>query len=144
MSALLIAQQFAPLHDSHIEKVTVNGDPETRACICESIVPSAVISQIPRKVRAKKHHAAQSVSSGHAGLVLLSLGRALKSFSGALRLVAFRDSTYSFEGAPVVRRIMKVTAVPRNAATRGSRPTHGDEPTREAAMAAFAKGWRRE
>jgi hypothetical protein len=84
MSALLIAEQFAPLHDSHIEKVTVNGDPETRDCICESIVPSAVISQIPRKVHAKKHHAAQSVSSGHAGFVLLSLGRTLKSFSGAL------------------------------------------------------------
>jgi hypothetical protein len=35
-------------------------------------VPRAVISQIPGKVRAKKHHAAQSISSSHAGLVPMS------------------------------------------------------------------------
>jgi len=30
------------------------------------------------------------------------------------------------------------------AGTRDRTPTHGYEPTREAAMAAFAKSWRRE
>jgi hypothetical protein len=52
----------------------------------------------------------------------------------------------------VVGSIMKVPAAPEN--TRGSgrwpqhkqdrTPTHGYEPTREAAMTAFAKSWRRE
>jgi hypothetical protein len=53
----------------------------------------------------------------------------------------------------VVGRIMKATAAPKDAPRFWSlayghhedrTPTHGHEPTREAAMAAFAKSWRRE
>ena len=50
----------------------------------------------------------------------------------------------------VVGRIMKAAAKPTNAFwlwTLGYEdriPTHGYEPTREAAMAAFARSWRRE
>jgi hypothetical protein len=51
----------------------------------------------------------------------------------------------------VVAHIMKAAAAPVGApwlwtilAYEDRRPTHGYEPTREAAMAAFAKSWRRE
>jgi hypothetical protein len=53
----------------------------------------------------------------------------------------------------VVGRIMKAAAVPVGMSWMWTlafdhhedrTPTHGDEPTREAAMVAFAKGWRRE
>ena len=53
----------------------------------------------------------------------------------------------------VVGRIMKATAVPVGMSWMWTlafgyhedrTPTHGYEPTREAAMAAFAKSWRRE
>ncbi len=53
----------------------------------------------------------------------------------------------------VVGRIMKVNAAPQDAPWmwmlifgyhEDRTPTHGYEPTREAAMAAFAKSWRRE
>jgi hypothetical protein len=53
----------------------------------------------------------------------------------------------------VVGRIMKVAAKPANASWlwtlaydchEDPTPTHGYEPTREAALAAFAKSWRRE
>jgi hypothetical protein len=53
----------------------------------------------------------------------------------------------------VVGRIMKVNAAPKDAPWmwtlaygqhKDRWPTHGYEPTREAAMAAFAKSWRRE
>jgi hypothetical protein len=53
----------------------------------------------------------------------------------------------------VVGRIVKVTAAPQNAPWMWTllfgyhedrTPTHGYEATREAAMAAFAKSWRRE
>jgi hypothetical protein len=53
----------------------------------------------------------------------------------------------------VVGRIMKVIAAPEDRPRmwtlaygqhRDRSPTHGFEPTREAAMAAFAKSWRRE
>jgi hypothetical protein len=53
----------------------------------------------------------------------------------------------------VVGRIMKVTAAPESTPWmwtlaygqyRDRSPTHGFEPTREAAMVAFAKSWRRE
>jgi hypothetical protein len=53
----------------------------------------------------------------------------------------------------VVGRIVKVTAAPEDTPWmwtlayeqhRDRSPTHGFEPTREAAMAAFAKSWRRQ
>jgi hypothetical protein len=53
----------------------------------------------------------------------------------------------------VARRIMKVAAAPEGTPQMGTlifgyhedrTPTHGYEPTREAAMAAFAKSWRRQ
>ena len=53
----------------------------------------------------------------------------------------------------VVGRIMKVIAAPEDTPWmwtlaygqhRDRSPTHGFEPTREAAMAAFAKSWRRQ
>jgi hypothetical protein len=53
------------------------------------------------------------------------------------------------EGA-VVGRIMKAAAAPVDSPWMWTMlfvnrwPTHGYEPTREAAMAAFAKSWRRE
>src|SRR5260370_26420240 len=142
MFALLIAEQFAPFHDSHIEKVTVNGDPETRACIRESIVPRAVISQIPGKVGAKKHRAAQSVSSGHAWpsfprsrtqiVLRLRFGSPIRRWC--------EDSMYS----PKARRGRRYHEGGGSAAQHEDRtPTHGYEPTREAAMAVFGKIWRR-
>jgi hypothetical protein len=62
------------------------------------------------------------------------------------------DYDVLFEGE-VVGRIMKVIAAPEDTPWmwtlaygyhRDRSPTHGFEPTREAAMAAFAKSWRRE
>jgi hypothetical protein len=44
----------------------------------------------------------------------------------------------------VVGRIMKAMAAPVDAPWQGRTPTHGYAATREAAMAAFRKSWRRE
>ena len=62
------------------------------------------------------------------------------------------DYDVLYEGA-VVGRIMKAAAAPVDSPWlwtlaygyhEDRTPTHGYEPTREAAMAAFAKSWRRE
>jgi hypothetical protein len=63
------------------------------------------------------------------------------------------DDDYDvLSGGEVVGRIMKVITAPEETPWmwtlaygqhRGRSPTHGFEATREAAMAAFAKSWRR-
>jgi hypothetical protein len=62
------------------------------------------------------------------------------------------DYDVLYEGE-VVGRLMKVIAAPEDTPWmwtlaygqhRDRSPTHGFEPTREAAMAAFAKSWRRQ
>ena len=63
------------------------------------------------------------------------------------------DDDYDvLSGGEIVGRIMKAAAAPVGSPWmwtlvlyhEGRTPTHGYEPTREAAMAAFAKSWRRE
>jgi hypothetical protein len=66
----------------------------------------------------------------------------------------WRDDDYDMLGdGGVVGRIMKAAAVPVGMSWMWTlafghhedrTPTHGYEPTREEAMAAFAKSWRRE
>jgi hypothetical protein len=66
----------------------------------------------------------------------------------------WRDDDYDVLGdGGVVGRIMKAAAVPVGVSWMWTlafghhedrTPTHGYEPTREEAMAAFAKSWRRE
>ncbi len=78
----------------------------------------------------------------------------LKRASASRLSGEWRDDDFDVltEGV-VVGRIMKAAASPQGAPwmwTLGygrhedRSPTHGYEPTREAAMAAFAKSWRRE
>jgi hypothetical protein len=84
---------------------------------------------------------------------LVTQGLILKRASSASRSSGeWSDDDYDVlaDGA-VVGRIMKAAAKPADASwlwTYGQHedrtPTHGYEATREAAMAAFAKSWRRE
>src|SRR5262245_58692618 len=115
MFALLVAEQFAPFHDSHIEKVAVSGDPKTRACICESIVPRAAISQMSGKVGGKKLRAAQSVSACHAWSLSVAHSNRSQVRFGLPPIRRWCEMTQSTHRRhAVVGGIMKAAAVPRN------------------------------
>ena len=76
----------------------------------------------------------------------------LKRASASRQFGAWNDDDYDvLADATVVGRIMKVHAAPEGSPWMWTlafgyhedrTPTHGYEPTREAAMAAFAKSWR--
>ena len=78
----------------------------------------------------------------------------LKRASASRRSGEWSDDDYDvLADGVVVGRIMKAAAKPADASWlwtlaygyhEDRTPTHGYEPTREAAMAAFAKSWRRE
>jgi hypothetical protein len=76
----------------------------------------------------------------------------LKRASASRPSGEWKDDDYDVLAGIVVGRIMQAAASPVGAlwmwtlifGHKGRTPTHGYEPTREAAMAAFAKSWRRE
>ena len=85
---------------------------------------------------------------------MVELGLILKRASASRLSDEWNDDDFDVlaDGA-VVGRIMKVHAAPEGSPWMWTLafgqhedrwPTHGYEPTREAAMAAFAKSWRRE